>query len=103
MYLFDLGGVDFILGVQWLRTLGDVKVNWDKMQMSFVQNSECVLLQGDPTLNGTFVSLQSLIKTSDVEFWGAIWAMEVSHGEGVTREGESNSELRKHLDEFEGV
>lgn len=26
-FLFELGGIDLILGVDWLRTLGDVVVN----------------------------------------------------------------------------
>lgn len=27
-YSFDLGGEDLVLGVEWLESLGDVKVNW---------------------------------------------------------------------------
>jgi len=28
-FLFELRGVDLILGVAWLATLGDVKVKWE--------------------------------------------------------------------------
>ena len=34
-FLFDLGGVDVILGVAWLEKLGDVKVNWKSLTMQF--------------------------------------------------------------------
>lgn len=28
-YLFKLGGVDLIIGVTWLASLGEVQVNWE--------------------------------------------------------------------------
>lgn len=34
-YKFDLGGVNVILGVAWLETLGEVRVNWRTMTMKF--------------------------------------------------------------------
>lgn len=34
-YVFPLGGVDIILGVSWLATLGDVRTNWANMTMDF--------------------------------------------------------------------
>lgn len=34
-HVLGLGGEDSILGVEWLRTLGDVMVNWKEMQMKF--------------------------------------------------------------------
>ena len=34
-YLFELRGVDVILGVTWLTSLGDVKVNWRTLTMTF--------------------------------------------------------------------
>jgi len=38
-FLFELGGVNVILGVAWLATLGDVKVNWKTLTMNFCINS----------------------------------------------------------------
>jgi len=35
-FLFDLGGVDLILGVAWLATLGEIKANWQTLSMSFI-------------------------------------------------------------------
>lgn len=34
-HLFELGGPDLVLGVEWLKTLGDTIVNWNKHTMSF--------------------------------------------------------------------
>lgn len=27
-HIFDLGGADMVLGIEWLKSLGEVKVNW---------------------------------------------------------------------------
>lgn len=39
-YLFELGGVDVILRVDWLRTLDEVNVDWRKMRMKFMKNGQ---------------------------------------------------------------
>ncbi|RDX85878.1 hypothetical protein CR513_32869, partial [Mucuna pruriens] len=49
-HLFNLGGVDVILGISWLEILGEVKVNWRTLYMSFEQNGKKMKLQGDPSL-----------------------------------------------------
>ncbi|XP_073121107.1 uncharacterized protein [Henckelia pumila] len=69
-YLFDLGGVDLILGVDWLRTLGEVRVDWSKMIMKFVQAGQEFVIQGDPTLSRSLMSLRSMTKTGDIVFCG---------------------------------
>ncbi|XP_073149101.1 uncharacterized protein [Henckelia pumila] len=71
-YLFDLGGIDLILGVDWLRTLGDIMLNWQKMQMQFSWEGRMVVLHGDPTLNRSVVSLKSIVKFVALEFCGAV-------------------------------
>ncbi|KZV56971.1 peroxidase 64 [Dorcoceras hygrometricum] len=75
-YVFQLGGVDLILGVDWLRTLGDVVTNWDLMRMSFTVGQGSVTLAGDPGLSRAVCSLKSLSKVTDVEFCGALWYTE---------------------------
>jgi len=46
-YLFEVGGVGLILGVTWLASLRDVKVNWNTLTMSFNVNGQLVQIKGD--------------------------------------------------------
>lgn len=39
--------MDVILGVHWLRTLGDCKMNWDTQEYSFFHQGQVVKLCGD--------------------------------------------------------
>ncbi|KAK2417448.1 hypothetical protein QL285_039746 [Trifolium repens] len=68
--LFELGGVDVVLGIDWLRTLGDMIVNWKKHTMSFWFNKQWVTLQGveDPLGLMTLQSVVSRPKRSK-ECW----------------------------------
>lgn len=34
-YPFPLRGVDAVLGMEWLKSLGEVKVNWNQLTMKF--------------------------------------------------------------------
>lgn len=45
-YVLDLGGVDMILGVAWLETLGKVEMDWKGMFMIFKLGIETVKLEG---------------------------------------------------------
>ncbi|XP_031273653.1 uncharacterized protein LOC116132121 [Pistacia vera] len=46
---FDLGGVDVVLGVSWLSSLGDMCANWKNLTMAFEVERRHVMLQGDPS------------------------------------------------------
>jgi hypothetical protein len=39
MHLFELGGIDVVLGMDWLKTLGDMIVNWRK-QTEFLEQQK---------------------------------------------------------------
>ncbi|KAF7814833.1 tryptophan--trna ligase, cytoplasmic [Senna tora] len=60
-YLFGLGGADVVLGIDWLQSLGEVKVNWGLLTMKVRQGSEVICLQGDPALTKAATSLKSLM------------------------------------------
>ncbi|PNY07178.1 retrotransposon-related protein [Trifolium pratense] len=59
--LFDLGCVDVVLGIEWLRTLGDMIVNWKKHTMSFWFNKEWVTMKGVESQLGMMETLQSVL------------------------------------------
>jgi hypothetical protein len=46
MHLFELGGIDVVLGMEWLKTLGDTITNWRHQTMSFWKDKVWVTLQG---------------------------------------------------------
>ncbi|KZV27561.1 hypothetical protein F511_10965 [Dorcoceras hygrometricum] len=67
-HLFDLGGVDVMLGVDWLRTLGEVRLDWGRMRMKFQEGDRVIELQGDPTLQRSLISFKSILKLTEVEY-----------------------------------
>ena len=58
--VLELGQVDVILGVYWLRTLGDCQVNWQRQEFSFTYNDQKVSLLGEPELARITSSLQHM-------------------------------------------
>ncbi|KZV56866.1 peroxidase 64 [Dorcoceras hygrometricum] len=88
-HLFELGGVDIILGVEWLRTLGEVRLDWNKMRMRFKAEGQLVELTGDPTLQRSMLSLKSIGKVTEIEFAATILTVERATAEdwGTTTKG----------------
>lgn len=68
-FLFELGGVDVILGVTWLATLEDVKVNLKTLFMNLCTQGQPVKIKGDPTLTKTLVTPKVLRKESEKGFY----------------------------------
>lgn len=60
--VFELGGVDLILGVSWLATLGDIKANWQSLTMQFQTKQGPVEIKGDPSLGKFIISPNKLLK-----------------------------------------
>ncbi|KAF8095647.1 hypothetical protein N665_0327s0003 [Sinapis alba] len=64
--VLDLGAVDAILGMQWLRTLGKCQIDWDKHEYEICYKGKRVKLTGDPTLHNPHKSLRALQENDDV-------------------------------------
>ncbi|KAJ1409021.1 Retrotransposon gag domain [Sesbania bispinosa] len=60
-YILDIGGLDLLLGVVWMRTLGDVIANWETMTMSFQVSGQDFTLEGAAKPNQVVSSLHSLV------------------------------------------
>lgn len=43
--IMELGGIDLILGIKWLETLGKVVMDWKEMTMSFVKDGKQIKLK----------------------------------------------------------
>lgn len=61
----ELGGIDVILDMQWLRTLGVTTVDWKTLTMTIDAGDTKITIEGDPSLTKTEVSLKQLKRT-----WG---------------------------------
>ena len=48
-YVLEMGGIDLILGMEWLETLGEVRTDWRKKIMSFQQGDRLITLKGYQT------------------------------------------------------
>lgn len=68
-YLFGLSSVDVVLGLDWLASLGAVKADFGKMELTLRKGTELVTLTGDPSLTNTELSfgafMQVLLKEGE--------------------------------------
>ncbi|KAJ1441694.1 Aspartic peptidase domain superfamily, partial [Sesbania bispinosa] len=62
-WVMELGGVDLILRVAWLKTLGDVVHNWDNMTMQFYNEGKLVEFRGHGCKIERNLSFRSLVGT----------------------------------------
>ncbi|WVY94528.1 hypothetical protein V8G54_033616 [Vigna mungo] len=102
-HVFELGGVDIILGVAWLAKLGDVRANWESMTMEYHVGEKTITIKGDPTLSRQLVKSKSLWKLGDDAESGAlVWGLSspeaTEDGEwGTDVTGEQWAQLEKLL------
>ncbi|KAA0051401.1 Ty3/gypsy retrotransposon protein [Cucumis melo var. makuwa] len=66
----ELGGVDAILGMQWLHSLGTTEVDWKNLILTFFEQGNKVAIKGDPSLTKTQVSLKGMMKNWDTDDQG---------------------------------
>ncbi|KAA0038303.1 transposon Tf2-1 polyprotein isoform X1 [Cucumis melo var. makuwa] len=58
----ELGGVDVILGMQWLYSLGVTTIDWKNLSLSFSVDGKVVNIKGDPSLTKARISLKNMMK-----------------------------------------
>ncbi|XP_020691238.1 uncharacterized protein LOC110105899 [Dendrobium catenatum] len=86
--LLELGSTDVILGMKWLQTLGETKINLGTLRMELVVGGRKRTIQGDYGLTKAGVSLKSLIRTIQEE--GEGYLVELHRLKGVRLEEEGN-------------
>ncbi|KAL5576062.1 hypothetical protein UlMin_017761 [Ulmus minor] len=72
LFPFELGSVDIVLGVTWLRTMGEVRANWEKFTMCFLKNGSWVSFVRDPTLCYSLVISKAMDRSFQVEGYGIL-------------------------------
>ncbi|XP_057444004.1 uncharacterized protein LOC130736175 [Lotus japonicus] len=97
-YLFELRGVDVVLGLEWLAGLGDIKANFEKLTLKFKVGGQKVLLKGEPELLKRGVSINSAIKSLQ-QGEGYVLHCQMLEQELATKE-ETPAELQSVLNQF---
>ncbi|MCH86969.1 RNA-directed DNA polymerase (Reverse transcriptase), partial [Trifolium medium] len=106
LQLFELGGIDVVLGMEWLKTLGDMIVNWRQQTMSFWSNKKWVTLQGIDGGEKELVALQCILSKpklrKPVELWGIEQKKKEEGSElSNTQQRELEEVLNRYLQVFE--
>lgn len=79
-YVFPLSGVDLILGVSRLATLGEVKTNWATLNMEFSYKGSIWRLQRDPALaRRVCVNSEIQLLEEGDQCW-VLWALDGNKG-----------------------
>lgn len=107
-FLFDLGEVDLILGIAWLATLGEVKVNWRTLTMQFMAQGRIVEIKGDPSLAKALISPQAFMKVTEVEAVPVLWEIQVEENSNIKEIGSQLPEIKRKelqgvIEKFQGV
>ena len=98
----ELGSADVILEMKWLESLGGMQVNWSNITMRFQVGGVSMILQGDPSLSTSLVSLKSLWKA--IQHQGEGVSVELRYIEVMENEAEFEitNPLRRYLTNSKG-
>ncbi|KAJ1387556.1 Aspartic peptidase domain superfamily [Sesbania bispinosa] len=97
-YVFDIGEVDLILGIEWLATLGEVTTDWKKNVMKFEYEGRKIEFKGEDNEGGKQDSLLCFLNQELQEIDGLMWPSNIQKAvrdkeEGLTKEQETNLQL----------
>ncbi|MCH81106.1 RNA-directed DNA polymerase (Reverse transcriptase), partial [Trifolium medium] len=76
VHLFELGGIDVVLGIEWLKTLGDTIINWKQQTMSFWSLGKWITLKNKEGCKKNSVALQSILGKPKPKREGMMWEIE---------------------------
>lgn len=95
--LFDLEGIDVVLGISWLATVGEMRIDWKKQVMSFQLGEKWVEIRGANAQNVTQVALQSFITRPRRLINGLLMSGDIQAAvpEGELKECRRNSEVQQ--------
>lgn len=71
--VFELGGLDMVLGVSWLSTLGEVLTDWKALTMQFEHENKLVKLQGLGNKNIRQSYLNTFLEDTHSRFGSDWW------------------------------
>ena len=100
-YLFDLGGADLVLGVEWLASLGKVEANFEKLTLAVRVQGKKVVLKAEPTLIKAAISLKMVKGAMTEEDQG--FRIELKEMEKQSREEVTPEPVLQVLDQFKEV
>lgn len=61
-FLLGLGGVDVVLGLEWLAGLGEIRANVEELTLKIKVGNQKLTLKGEPEMIKKNASLTSLLK-----------------------------------------
>ncbi|GAU22407.1 hypothetical protein TSUD_122930 [Trifolium subterraneum] len=107
LHLFELGGIDVVLGIDWLKTLGDTITNWKQQTMCFWWDKKWTTLKGQGGCRNAAVALQSILskpkpKNTQELLWQASTVKTKGGGDSNLDE-QQQIELGKLLEKHEQV
>lgn len=99
--MFGLGGVDVVLGMEWLASLGEIRANFEQLTLALKIDGKKIILKGEPELSKKYASFNSILKA-------------LQHGEGffidyrhiqveIHWKDSIPSELKEVIDDFSSI
>ena len=61
-FLIGLGGVDMVLGMEWLASLGEIRANFEQLTLVLKIDGKKVIIKGEPKILKKEASLKSMLK-----------------------------------------
>ena len=61
-FVFELGGVNIVLGMEWLSSLGEIRANFKELMIKIPLGSSYHVLKGEPELARALASFKSIMK-----------------------------------------